>query len=313
MHVINSATDEQVESEIKKRTSAHAAQFTEVIPPMDCGEFRTKWVRSWHPEIVTIGELRFKSPSCYPRAVLLGLNELDIDLLRLRTELCSVADDRAFVNMTVWPEVQHFGSGCSWLSIPPSDRDFQFGSYNTGEDRPSDTSQQSTSRRITFERRYIVQPKVTVWLTAVNCGPDKNPRVRVWADDITREGFTIHVDTWGDTDLWSAGASWLAHSGVRTDVRSGTFQIQDVRLSGTPDSKTRGRVSWGAPRMEKPPRVFAALNMLEFEAGKYCRLSLYTSDVTTTGMSWNLDTWLDTVCYQAGGTFFAFDDSEEDK
>jgi len=277
----------------------------------DCGEFRTKDVRSWrNPEHATPGEARFKVPSCYPRTVLLGINEIDVNILRLKAEVRNVADDRATINMLTWADTRHHGSGCSWLSLPPDDPDIQSGRYDTSQDHPWSKSQTKTSRRITFAHPYDAPPKVAVWLDAVDSGPGRYARVTAWAGDIASDGFTIHLDTWHDSNLWSAGATWLAHSARRTDVRSGAFEIKDVRPSSAPRHKNRGRVSWGAPEMARSPRVFTALRMLDFQDGKNIRLTMNTSNVTTTGMSWSLDSWHDTVFYAAGAIFVAFDDTQ---
>lgn len=235
---------------------------------------------------------------------------IDVSSLRLRAHVRSVADDRAIVNMETWNKTIHYASGCAWLSIPPYDPDIQCGTYRTTEHREGSRSQQQTSRRIAFERAYAAPPTVLVWLNAVDCGEDRNVRVNVYADGIAREGFTMHLDAWDDSQLFSAGASWLAYSADRRDIRSGAFEINDVRPSYAPRLQNRGRVSWGAPRMAKPPRVFAALRMLDFGHGRNVRLHLRTEEITQTGMTWRMDSWMDTVFYQAGGIFLAFEDKE---
>ncbi|EKM59120.1 uncharacterized protein PHACADRAFT_191433 [Phanerochaete carnosa HHB-10118-sp] len=274
----------------------------------DCGEFRTKNVRSWrNPEHVTPGEARFKVPTCYPRTMLLGFNELDVNILRLKAEVRSIADDRAIVNMVAWANTKHHGSGCSWLTLPEDDPDIQSGRYNTTEDHHWSRSQTKTSRRITFTHPYAAPPKVVVWLDAVDSGPGRNVRVTAWADAVTPDGFTIHLDTWHDSNLWSAGATWLAHSAERTDVRSGAFEIEDVRPWSAPRHNNCGRVSWGAPEVASPPRVFTALRMLDFQDGRNIRLSMSTSEVTTTGMTWHMNSWEDTIFYRAGAVFVTFE------
>lgn len=323
MYIVNVVKEDQVEDLAREHPSKGALfEDASVLVPdillsvksilrFDCGEFRTKDVRSWrNPEHVTVGEARFKVPSCYIRTVLLGINELDVNILRLKAEVRSIADDRAFVNLVTWADTEHYGSGCSWLSLPSHDLDVQSGRYNTTQDHPHSKPQKQTSHRITFERPYGAPPNVVVWLDAVDSGPGRNVRVTAWADAVTPDGFTIHLDTWFDSNLWSAGATWLAHSTWRTDVRSGIFEIEDVRPSSAHRPKNHGRVSWGAPEMARPPRVFTALRMLEFQDGKCTRLSMSTSEVTTTGMTWHMDSWEDTIFYQAGAVYVAFDDNQ---
>ena len=279
------------------------------IPRLDCGMFRTTDIRSWkNPEHVTIGEVPFKMPSSFPPTVLLGISKIDVNILRLKAEVRTVADDRAIINMSTWANTKHYLSGCSWLTILPDDPDIQSGRYNTAQDHHWSTSQKKTSRRITFARSYATPPKVVVWLDAIDSGPGRNARVTAWADQVTVDGFVIHLDTWLDSNLWSAGATWLAHSANRTDVRSGSFEVSDVRPPSAPRLTNRGRVAWGAPAMARPPRVFAAINMLDFQDGRSIRLKLETSEITTTGMSWNLDSWADSIFHQAGAVYVAFID-----
>ncbi|GJE84073.1 H-type lectin domain-containing protein [Phanerochaete sordida] len=279
----------------------------------DHGGFRAKDVRSNDDRgHVVIGEARFKTPSCYTRAVLLGLTELDLNILRIKAEVRSVADDRAMVNLTTWADTTHYGSGCSWLSLPLDDDDIQWGRYHTTEPHPTSPPEQKTSRRITFERPYAAPPRVAVWLDAVDSGgAGRVARVKVYADTVSCEGFALHLDAWHDSQLRSAGATWLAHSAGRTDVRSGAFEIKDIRPASAPRHRNRGRVSWGPPAMACPPRVFTALCMLDFNTSKNIRLVMSTDEVTTTGMCWTLQSWDDTVLYQAGAVFIALEGDEE--
>lgn len=279
------------------------------MPSFDCGEFRTKDVRSPRdPQKLTIGEARFSKPSCYTRPVLVGLNELDVNILCLKAEVRSVGDDRAILNMNTWGNTEHFGSGCSWLSPPMDDLDIQYGTYSIPDDHSDSTLRNKTSRRITFGRPYAASPKVVVWLNAADCGEGKPVRVDAYADTVTPDGFTIHVDTWKDSNLYSAGVTWLAHSAHRTDVRSGSFHTEQVRPTQDRCHTNRGRVSWGVPEMARPPRVFTALRMLDFKEGRNVRLIMRTDEITTTGMCWNLDSRHDTVFYKGAAVFVAFDD-----
>lgn len=41
--------------------------------------------------------------------------------------------------------------------------------------------------------------------------------------------FTMHLDTWGDSILHSATASWTAYPVGRLDILSGEFSTTDLR------------------------------------------------------------------------------------
>ena len=64
---------------------------------------------------------------------------------------------------------------------------------------------------ITFLPKFSVTPKVYVAFWNIDwCNNGKNLRARTYAKDITPTGFSLVVETWGDTSMWNLGANWLA-------------------------------------------------------------------------------------------------------
>lgn len=65
-----------------------------------------------------------------------------------------------------------------------------------------------TEGRVLFSKKFTSVPIVIVSLSSIEllggC------RVRVYATHVGLEGFTVHADTWCDTDLYTCAVSWLA-------------------------------------------------------------------------------------------------------
>ncbi|CAG9984219.1 unnamed protein product [Clonostachys byssicola] len=51
--------------------------------------------------------------------------------------------------------------------------------------------------------------KVSVSLRSVDANKDYNIRVKVYTSRIDKTGFTVHADSWSNTQLYPAGVSWV--------------------------------------------------------------------------------------------------------
>ena len=63
---------------------------------------------------------------------------------------------------------------------------------------------------VVFEAPFSMPPVVQVGLVGLDVSNRDNLRVRVRAFDITAAGFTLQVETWLNTKIWSVETSWLA-------------------------------------------------------------------------------------------------------
>ncbi|EFA84072.1 hypothetical protein PPL_03145 [Heterostelium album PN500] len=63
---------------------------------------------------------------------------------------------------------------------------------------------------IKFDKPFPRIPEVICALTQIDCAQDKNLRIRVFAKDITKEGFTFVFMTWFDTKLYGLRGSYVA-------------------------------------------------------------------------------------------------------
>jgi H-type lectin domain len=63
---------------------------------------------------------------------------------------------------------------------------------------------------ITFSKTFSSPPEVMVAISGLDIDEAKNSRVRVYAQNITEEGFDLVFTTWDDTTLYTVRATWLA-------------------------------------------------------------------------------------------------------
>ncbi|KAG8918565.1 hypothetical protein FRC00_012335, partial [Tulasnella sp. 408] len=120
-------------------------------------------------------------------------------------------------------------------------------------------------------------------------------------------GFTIHIDTWADTTLWTAAAFWVAYPEDKDHIYSGTTNTMEVRSWQNPQAKTRRYINFQGTRFWKTPIVFVALNWIDISVVNNVRLDTYVDNVTTRGFTWNANTWDDSKVWAVGMSYIAFD------
>ncbi|KAG8871490.1 hypothetical protein FRB97_008619 [Tulasnella sp. 331] len=149
----------------------------------------------------------------------------------------------------------------------------------------------------------------STWLDLKELGIDKNHnrRVKTYASNITKTGFTLHIDTGGDTTLYTGTATWLARPANRTNIASVTYNMTDVRAWDAPQVTNAGNPAFGKT-FQKTPLVLTAFNWLDIDNNANLRIRALKSDITTSGFTWNLDSWGDTTLYSAGASYLAVQD-----
>ncbi|CAH0027206.1 unnamed protein product [Clonostachys rhizophaga] len=84
------------------------------------------------------------------------------------------------------------------------------GTWKTDDVRPWNQPQTHTQARVVFDTDFTTVPSVTVGITGLDAGNEANVRVKAYASNVDKLGFTVHADSWGDTTLYSCTISWVA-------------------------------------------------------------------------------------------------------
>lgn len=254
---------------------------------------------------------RFNWTTSYsqPPSLALGLNWLDIGRStnpRVKTYQQDTTTTKTDIHIDTWGDTTLYSAGVSWFHHAANDADFQSGSWSTTEDHPFEQPQTVTQKQIVFPRAYSAPPKVIVWLTQLDVRNNANFRVRALVSDITATGFKLNLDTWADSTLYRASASWIAHPAGKAGVVSGSFSTDDVRSWDKPRLVTSGTTAFPASTFTKPPNVLVALTAIDVDKATNPRVKAVASAITKDGMTWNLDAWADTILYRAAASYIAY-------
>ncbi|KAK3356388.1 hypothetical protein B0T25DRAFT_536663 [Lasiosphaeria hispida] len=127
-----------------------------------------------------------------------------------------------------------------WMAVPsqpPSwTTDYQTGHFGILSARErADTGYTNTAGDVVFARRYATAPRVVVWITAFDFGVGATWRLNAFPTNIRGRGFTVNVNTWSNTVLYSANVSWVAWPAEDKSVIGNYWHPQVARLNGTGD------------------------------------------------------------------------------
>jgi FtsZ-binding cell division protein ZapB len=300
----------QTNDELRRELAQLKSTTREVKKPLDLviGSFHTDDIRPRNqPEQKCPKEIIFETP--YPEkpsGVLLGLTDIDVangEHVRIYSYTSNIRSDRFTVHLDTWEVANLHGCGCAWLAIAADhDPDLRFGAV--AWDQPWTTVMERFARKVSFENEYPFPPVVVVWLSALAMDKRTNWRVKTYASQVTTDGFTLHIDTWGDSLLYGAESTWLAYPADTPRVLSGSFNTLQVRLSHPARQITTGTVDFGNT-FQTTPRVFVALNYLDMDHVRNLRFFMRHATVDRSKMDWSLNTWDDSILYAAGASYIA--------
>lgn len=240
----------------------------------------------------------------------MGLNYLDMDNsgsinIKAWSDVTTTPSDTVTVHLDAGGDAVLYGAGCSWLDISENNSDFQCGQWSTLEDHPAHRPQTMASTRIKFPNAYSATPQVVVWLNQFEILTNRGRRVKAFATDITATEFTLHIDTWADTILYSGTAWWIAYPSDSKNIVSGTYMTDELRHWTHSQQLHKKAISF-PQAFESVPRVVSAFYYLDVSYVANFRVKTTLEDISTTGLTWNIDSWGDTEFSSAKASYIAF-------
>ncbi|KAG8983580.1 hypothetical protein FRB94_007503 [Tulasnella sp. JGI-2019a] len=240
----------------------------------------------------------------------IGLNYLDFEPeknLRAKAYADNMTPSSAKIHIDTWWDSIFNAGGCTWLEVGKNDRDFQFGVFSTFEDHPRNDFKSKTSREISFDKPFADPPKIVCWFNSVDVGSNGPCRIKTYAENITRTGFTLCITAWDGTALYEAKTTWIAHPADRSNITSGAYDTKEVCRENAPQARYERDILFDR-NFRKAPLVLTALNMLDFDKGTPIKVKTLCTNVTERSMTWHLDTWNQTIRYSAGASYLAIQD-----
>lgn len=179
-----------------------------------------------------------------------------------------------------------YRNGCTWQDITSADYDpnVQDGTYTTLDTNPHGLLPPNNAYPICFPHAYSAPPVVVVWLTGFNTPLHKPWRAQTSASTITQTGFTLHIDTWGGSELFSAGVSWIAYD-------ADDPQIHSCRLNTGVAASWKGSKLWQEKWQDcgpetwgdRPRRHLMLVNSIDVDNARELELALRFQDTATAG------------------------------
>ncbi|KAG8999880.1 hypothetical protein FRB90_011922 [Tulasnella sp. 427] len=272
--------------------------------------FNTQEVHLWNnPQKETSKVLNLPQSCVAPPRVVCGLNSLDMQTgtnLRCRATTTDIKNQQFTAHIDTWADTTLYSSSVDCLVLKPGNLDILTGQFSTEEDHPWNKPQTQTSRRINFERPFVTAPKVIVFFKQFDTGSGTSTRLKTYTSDIDPKGFTLHIETWADTILYSATAGWFAYPEDRDHTFSGTANTMDVRPWQNPIAQNQKTISFQNTGFWRKPFVFCALNWIDISTDANLRVRAYCDNISGVDMTWHIDSWADTKLWSAGISYLVF-------
>ncbi|KAF0331255.1 ATP synthase subunits region orf 7 [Colletotrichum asianum] len=205
--------------------------------------------------------------------IVTGIRKVDMGInanFRLKSEVSNVNSVGYTVKMGTWDETCLNAAICNVLSFKPADERVQTGSARWD----SLTGGNERWTRHTFRKAFNQTPNVVVFISAFDTEESKVVRIDVAPSDIDKNGFTVHLKTWNDSNIYNITASWVAHEPDEWSIRSGPLDIAfDQRQ--TKDVKLTSDYTF--PMKEKPAQLFYAFSHIDVEPDRNLQVDLYAT------------------------------------
>ncbi len=160
--------------------------------------------------------IKFRLSFDEPPAVICWLNRIDMASgegrnWRIDAHATDVTAASFVARLDAWGDTLLNGAAMCWIAFPRSKKRVASGRFSTMDVRPWNDPRPRNSKRIefppgTFER----PPTVLVALNMLDMAGNADLRIRADAEDVDAKGFTCRLDTWEDSTLYAASASWIA-------------------------------------------------------------------------------------------------------
>ncbi|KAL8804061.1 MAG: hypothetical protein Q9182_002774 [Xanthomendoza sp. 2 TL-2023] len=187
---------------------------------------------------------------------------------------------------------------------PPASLDA--GHFNTMELKPSNTTQMQNVKSKYFWKEYPTPPRVPFGFTSLDVGSNHNIRVAAGTANIAKEKFTASLNAWADTDLYGASMTYVEAGPGFDYLQTGSFSTTEVGRWQDHKPENSKRINFPRAFQGKPPKVLCWLTMVDMAQDRNWRIKAFATDVDPTGFTAHIDTWGDSILYQATMTWLAY-------
>ncbi|KAG8983277.1 hypothetical protein FRB90_006153, partial [Tulasnella sp. 427] len=178
--------------------------------------------------------------------------------------------------------------------------------FNTKEVHLESNPQSGTSKVINLPQTYAAAPRIPVGLNSLDMKAGTAIRCHASASHIDNRRFTAHVDTWGDSVLYSGGINCFVMKPANLEFLTGEFAITQDPAMDKPELKTSRRINFERP-FATAPNVVVFLTKLSFGGGKEAHgIKAFADNIDKMGFIIHIDTWDDTKIWEAIAGWIAY-------
>ena len=220
------------------------------------------------------------------RSAIHGISSLNISCERsVRANI--VANDfstQSFqIAIETWGSSRLYEASVAWIEHKADAKDCVFGQFDTatatslqsadlfesispGESRRECEQDlpQKYAQVFFFPTPFSEPPELVCWLNRLDLcsGRDYDYKIGAFADEVSRESFLAHLNTFDNGCMHGAALCWIAFPKGKRNVDSGRISTDDVRKRTDPRPITTAVVKF-KKRFERAPTIIAAMSMID--------------------------------------------------
>jgi len=103
-------------------------------------------------------------------------------------------------------------SAYSFAQVQAQSGSFFFNNESPGYTLHANEGKRSVEFEINFVKPFDKRPKVVLSTTLLDAAKDTRIRYSIRASGVSRDGFVLQAEVWGDTQLAGIGGYWFAHT-----------------------------------------------------------------------------------------------------
>jgi hypothetical protein len=148
-----------------------------------------------------------------PPKVIVWLNGFHISSganWRCKAYVTDITADSFVIHIDTWASTTLYSATASWIAYPYNRPNISSGSFNTMDVRPWYLPKTQNKGTTKFHQTFESTPRVLAALNWLDISHKTNLRLKLEIRDVSARSLNWHLDAWGDTVLYSAGASYLA-------------------------------------------------------------------------------------------------------
>ncbi|KAF9063987.1 hypothetical protein BDP27DRAFT_1367607 [Rhodocollybia butyracea] len=132
--------------------------------------------------------------------------------LRAKVYATDVQTDSFNIHVDSRSDTLLWNAGAAWFAYPTNKKGITSGTCNTSDVRSwEQATQLANSKPVTFPNQtFDKAPRIFMAVNDLDIGYRTNARIHLSSSNVTKTGMEWHIDAWGDTEMYSAGVSWIA-------------------------------------------------------------------------------------------------------